>query len=140
MRSQVRGIAQHAQRAGARLRLGSREKDLSQAPQDGHDRLRVQLRPGFRVRASRRGRAPLPPEPSRGIRPDRSIDKAGMDDPQTLSAPGGDSYRLEKYPAFFAWVFLAFAGVAALVYPPAGFCVAPFALLFTRLNPYRFLV
>jgi O-antigen ligase len=62
-----------------------------------------------------------------------------MGDPQPLIA-AGDSYRLDKDSAVFIWAFLACAGVIGLALPPAGFVLVPFAFLFTRLNPYRFLV
>jgi O-antigen ligase len=62
-----------------------------------------------------------------------------MGDPQPLIA-AGDSYRLDKDSAFFAWTFLACVGVIRFGSPSAAFALIPFAFLFAKLNPYRFLV
>jgi hypothetical protein len=63
-----------------------------------------------------------------------------MDHPQPLTPAFGDAYRLEKANAFFVWVVLSVAMAASVAAPYLSFVLAPFAFVFTRLNPFRFLV
>lgn len=59
-----------------------------------------------------------------------------------LSAPAGDSYRLDPKSALFIWVYmLVLAVLARATGFGMGVIVAlPLVLAFVRLNPYRFLV